>query len=91
MDALDDPKRAPKAGLPTLEDAIEGGSWLCGPTEVIIDKLMQVQAKWPGLEMVNMGLPVGTPQSLRLEQLERFGKEVIPAFNKKAATPVASD
>ena len=91
LDALGDPKRAPLAGLPTMEDAIEAGSWLCGPSELIIEKLMQVQEKWPGLEMVNMGLPVGAPQSLRLEQLERFGKEVIPAFKAKVVAPVAGD
>ena len=43
---------------------------------------MDVQSRYPGLEVVNIGSPVGTPQKVILEQLERFAKEVMPAFKK---------
>ena len=36
-----------------------------------------------GLEVVNVGQPVGTPQAVILEQLERFAAEVMPAFKSK--------
>ena len=85
--ATADPARARQAGLPTIRDAVEAGAWLCGPPEYIIDRLMEVQEKLPGLEYVNVGPVVGTPQTVVLEQLERFGEEVIPAF--KGAVPVA--
>ena len=37
----------------------------------------------PGLEVVNVGQPVGTPQAVILEQLERFSVQVMPAFKRK--------
>jgi alkanesulfonate monooxygenase SsuD/methylene tetrahydromethanopterin reductase-like flavin-dependent oxidoreductase (luciferase family) len=74
--------KARAANLPTIEDGVKGGSWLCGPAESITEKLMDVQSRYPGLEQINVGAPVGTPQNVILEQLERFGKEVMPAFKK---------
>ena len=74
--------KARSANLPTLEDGVKSGSWLCGPAESITEKLMDVQSRYPGLEQINVGAPVGTPQNVILEQLERFGKEVMPAFKK---------
>ena len=41
---------------------------------------MEIQHKYPGLEVVNVGQPVGTPQAVILEQLERFSAQVMPAF-----------
>jgi len=74
--------KARSANLPTLEDGVKAGSWLCGTAESITEKLMDVQSRYPGLEEINVGAPVGTPQHVILEQLERFGKEVMPAFKK---------
>ena len=73
---------ARSANLPTLEDGVKAGSWLCGTAESITEKLMDVQSRYPGLEEINVGAPVGTPQSVILEQLERFAKEVMPEFKK---------
>ena len=87
IEALGDPKRARLAGLPTIQDGVNAGGWLCGPPELIIEKLMAVQAAYPGLEQVNVGNVVGTPQSVLLEQLERFATEVMPAFKGKVAAP----
>jgi len=89
IEALADSKRAPSADLPTLEDAVESGSWVCGPPELIIEKIAALQKTLPGLEELNMGLPVGTPQSVLLEQLQRFGEEVMPAFKGQVAAPAA--
>ena len=82
--ALADPARAPTADLPTLEQAVAAESWLVGTPETIIEKMEEIEERWPGLDHVNMGLPVGTPQSVLLEQLELFGKEVMPHFKNKA-------
>ena len=89
IEAIADPKRARSANLPTLEQAIEAGSWLCGPPELIIEKLQDVQERYPGLEEVNVGSVIGTPQSVILEQLEIFAREVMPAFQSqdRAAAP----
>ncbi len=82
ISALASGSAAKTASLPTLEDGVEAGSWLVGPAELVTEKLMDVQSRYPGLEVVNIGSPVGTPQSVILEQLERFAKEVMPAFKK---------
>ena len=89
IEAIADPKRARSANLPTLEQAIEAGSWLCGPPELIIEKLQDVQDRYPGLEEVNVGSVIGTPQNVILEQLEIFAREVMPAFQSqdRAAAP----
>jgi alkanesulfonate monooxygenase SsuD/methylene tetrahydromethanopterin reductase-like flavin-dependent oxidoreductase (luciferase family) len=82
IEATGDPARARQANLPTLRHAIKAGAWLVGPPEQIAEQLMEVQEKYPGLEVVNVGQVVGTPQAVILEQLERFAAEVMPAFKK---------
>jgi hypothetical protein len=81
--AMRDPKLAKSVKLPTIADAEATGGFLCGPAELIIEKLKAIEKKYPGLERVNMSMPVGTPLSLWLEQHERLAKEVMPAFNIK--------
>ena len=78
------------ASLPTLEDGVKAGSWLCGPAELVTEKLLDVQSRYPGLEVINIGSPVGAPQSVILEQLERFAKEVMPEFKKQAKAGAGS-
>jgi hypothetical protein len=85
--AVADPACARQAPLPTLRDAVRAGAWLCGPPELIAARLMEVQDKYPGLERVHVGQVVGTPQRVIVEQLERFAREVMPAFKQHA--PVA--
>ncbi len=88
---LADPRIAPTADLPTLEAAVESGAWLCGPPEHIIERLEELQDKYPGLEHVHVGCTrMGTTLDVILEQLERFGTEVMPHFKaQKANTPVS--
>ena len=81
---LGDPAKARQAGLPTLEEAVAGGSWLCGPPESVIEKIQDIQERYPGLEAINVGSVVGTPQNVILEQLEWFGTEVMPVFKNQA-------
>jgi len=82
IDAVADPKRARQARLPTLRNAIKAGTWLIGPPELITEQLMEIQHKYPGLDVVNVGQPVGTPQAVILEQLDRFAAQVMPAFKR---------
>ncbi|MCY3542967.1 MAG: LLM class flavin-dependent oxidoreductase [Chloroflexi bacterium] len=78
--ALGDPDKVYTANLPTLDQAVESGAWLIGTPEQVTEQLMGVQERWPGLEEINIGMPVGTPQSVIIEQLEQFAEEVMPAF-----------
>jgi alkanesulfonate monooxygenase SsuD/methylene tetrahydromethanopterin reductase-like flavin-dependent oxidoreductase (luciferase family) len=83
IEATGDRKRALTADLPTLRHALKAGTWLIGPPELITEQLMAIQHRYPGLEVVNVGQPVGTPQAVILEQLERFSQQVMPAFRKQ--------
>jgi hypothetical protein len=75
-----DPKVAPTAKLPRIEDAIKAGGVLCGTPGEIVDHLKKLEKAYPGLDRISVSLSVGVPQTLCLEQLERFAKEVMPAF-----------
>ena len=90
IEAMSDPKRAPTAGLPTIDRAVERGGFLCGPPELIIEQLKAVEAEYPGMDRVSVGQPAGAPQKVILEQLEWFAKEVMPAF-KTAGAAVPAD
>ena len=89
--ALGDPSRARLAGLPTIEDGVRAGSWLCGPPELVAEKINNIQEMYPGLTQINVGSVVGTPQKVILEQLEWFGKEVMPQFKAQANVAVPAD
>ena len=78
--ATGDPSRIHNAGLPTLEEAAASGSWMVGPPDAVIESLSKLQERYPGLQEVNVGSVVGTPQSVVVEQLQRFAEEVMPAF-----------
>ncbi len=80
IEIMRDPKRAPFAKLPRIEDAIAAGGVLCGSPDQIIEHLKGLEQRYPGLDRVSVSLSVGVPKAVCLEQLERFGKEVMPAF-----------
>src|ERR1041385_1414905 len=78
--AMRDPKLAGTAKLPTIEDAVKAGGFLAGRPEDIIEQLKAVEKRYPGLNRVICATPLGTPLDVQLEDLERFAKEVMPAF-----------
>ncbi|MBV9018854.1 MAG: LLM class flavin-dependent oxidoreductase, partial [Alphaproteobacteria bacterium] len=80
IEIMRDPKRAPTAKLPRIEDAINSGGFLCGSPEQIVEHLKALEKRYPGLDRVSVSLSVGVPKSVCLEQLERFATEVMPAF-----------
>ncbi|HZA24987.1 MAG TPA: LLM class flavin-dependent oxidoreductase, partial [Dehalococcoidia bacterium] len=75
IEAMADPRRAPTAGLPTIERAVQRGGFLCGPPELIIEQLKELEEQYPGLDRVVMGHPVGTPEKVILEQLEWLAQD----------------
>ena len=53
---------------------------------------MAVQDQYPGLEQVNVAFThMGTSLATNLEQLEWFGKEVMPTFKVQAKAPAVAD
>ena len=88
---MSDPKTAPFAGLPTIEDAVKSGAFFCGPADRVIERLKQVEERYPALERIGVSHPMGTPQSVILEQLEWFAKEVMPSFPGRVEVALPAD
>lgn len=91
IEAMSDPKRAPTADLPRIEGAVEAGGFLVGTPEDVIAQLKQLEERYPGLDRISVGQPVGTPQAVITEQLEWFGKEVMPAFKGRVEEHAHAD
>jgi alkanesulfonate monooxygenase SsuD/methylene tetrahydromethanopterin reductase-like flavin-dependent oxidoreductase (luciferase family) len=83
IEAMADRRRAPHADLPTIEHAVRSGAFLCGPPSQMVDDLMKLEEQYPGLERVSVSHPIGAPESVMLEQLDRFAAEVMPAFTRR--------
>ncbi len=75
------PATARDAGLPTPRQQ----GWVLGPAERLVDRLLELEDQFPGLEEVMIGQPVGAPSGILLEQLELVGRDVIPAFRERQA------
>jgi len=86
IEIMRDPKRAPTAKLPRIEDAVKSGGFLCGNADDLIQHIKALEKKYPALDRVSVSLSVGVPEKVALQQLERFAKEVMPAF-KEAGRP----
>jgi alkanesulfonate monooxygenase SsuD/methylene tetrahydromethanopterin reductase-like flavin-dependent oxidoreductase (luciferase family) len=78
--AMRDPALAATTKLPRIEDAVKAGGFLAGTPADIIEQLKAVEKRYPGLDRVSCGMALGTPLAVALEQLDRFAKEVMPAF-----------
>ena len=66
--------------LPRIEDAVAMGGFLAGTPADIIEQLKAVEKRYPALNRVVCATPLGTPLAVQLEDLDRFSKEVMPAF-----------
>ena len=80
IEAVSNPGKARGVELPTLEAAVDNKVWLCGPAESIVEHLKEVEAKYPGVERVNLGSVMGMPQAVFKDQLTKFAEQVLPAF-----------
>jgi hypothetical protein len=66
----------------SCEGAIESGGWLCGPPDLIVEQLKELERAYPALEQVNANNLMSMPQTMMLKQLEWFAREVMPAFTR---------
>ena len=64
------------AGVPAVEDYTRVGAWFAGTPEEFVAHLRSLEQKYPGLEYIHVSNSMGTPQSVMLEQLAWFAKEV---------------
>jgi len=73
-------RRAQSPTAATIENGVQNRTWLCGPAEEFIGYLKEVERRYPGLEHVMVSCPLGTPKKIMKENLTRFAREVMPAF-----------
>jgi alkanesulfonate monooxygenase SsuD/methylene tetrahydromethanopterin reductase-like flavin-dependent oxidoreductase (luciferase family) len=71
------------AGVPAVEDYTKVGAWFAGTPEEFVAHLRSLEQKYPGLEYIHVSNSMGTPQSVMLEQLAWFAKEVKPHFGNR--------
>ena len=83
--AMRDPRLVGTVRLPMIEDAVKAGGFLAGRPEDIVEQLKTVEKRYPGLDRVICATPLGTPLDVQLQDLDRFAKEVIPAFRSTGA------
>ena len=88
--AMRDPALAGTVKLPTIEDAVKAGGFLAGTPADIIEQLKAVEKRFPGLDRVICATPLGTPLDVQLEDLDRFAKEVMPAFGASGKIAAAA-
>ena len=72
------------ANVPGVAETSASRSWYCGSAEGMVEYLKELETAFPGLEAVNVQSSMGTPQSVMVEQLERFAAEVMPAFKSQS-------
>jgi alkanesulfonate monooxygenase SsuD/methylene tetrahydromethanopterin reductase-like flavin-dependent oxidoreductase (luciferase family) len=84
VEMVANPATARQAGLQDPRDQ----GWILGPPQRVVERLLELEERYPGLEEVMVGQPVGTPRRVLLEQLELFGREVMPAFRARQQSRV---
>jgi hypothetical protein len=63
---------------------VQQKAWLCGPPELLIARLKEVEAAYPGLEHLMLHFAEGLPLAEFKKQLSLFAREVMPAFGASA-------
>jgi hypothetical protein len=66
--------------VPQVEHYLKTGTWFAGTPEALITHLRWIEEWCPGLETVSLSMPMGTPESIMLEQYRIVGEAVMPAF-----------
>ena len=66
--------------MPTLDHYMKLGSWFAGTPEQLIEHLKKLEARYPGMQHINLSTSMGTPKAVMLEQFQRVAEEVMPAF-----------
>jgi alkanesulfonate monooxygenase SsuD/methylene tetrahydromethanopterin reductase-like flavin-dependent oxidoreductase (luciferase family) len=69
-----------EAHVPSLDHYMRLGSWFAGTSQQLIEHLRKLEARYPGMEHINLSTSLGTPKAVMLEQFQRVAEEVMPAF-----------
>ena len=76
--------------VPSVENYMKMGAWFAGTSEELIALIKGFEEMFPGLEYINLSMPMCTPESMMIEQYTKIAEEVMPHFSggehvKKAA------
>jgi alkanesulfonate monooxygenase SsuD/methylene tetrahydromethanopterin reductase-like flavin-dependent oxidoreductase (luciferase family) len=69
-----------EGGVPSLDHYLKLGSWFAGTSQQLIEHLKKLEARFPGMEHINLSTSICTPKAVMLEQFQRIAEEVMPAF-----------
>jgi len=69
-----------EAGVPTVGDYMKMGAWFAGTPEELVSYLKELEARYPGMEHINLSTPMGTPLAIMLEQFQWVSEAVMPHF-----------
>ncbi len=72
-----------EAGVPRLEDYMKTGAWFAGTPEELVAYLKELEARYPGMEDINLSTPMGTPEAVMLDQFNWASEAVLPAFRRR--------
>ena len=64
----------------TLDRYMKLGSWFAGTPQQLVEHLKKLEARFPGMEHINLSTSLGTPKAVMLEQFQWVAEEVMPAF-----------
>ena len=67
-------------GAERVEHYMKTGAWFAGTPEELISHPRWIEERFPGLEIVSLSMPMGTPESIMLEQYRIVGEVVMPAL-----------
>jgi alkanesulfonate monooxygenase SsuD/methylene tetrahydromethanopterin reductase-like flavin-dependent oxidoreductase (luciferase family) len=68
------------AGVPTVEHYMKLGAWFAGTPGQLVEHIKGLEARFPGMEHINLSTSMGTPKAVMLEQFQWVAEEVMPAF-----------
>jgi alkanesulfonate monooxygenase SsuD/methylene tetrahydromethanopterin reductase-like flavin-dependent oxidoreductase (luciferase family) len=71
-----------EGGVPTVEHYMANGAWFAGSADEMVERLKGFEARYPGLETVNLSCSMGTPKDVMIEQYHRIAEEIMPHFGK---------
>jgi alkanesulfonate monooxygenase SsuD/methylene tetrahydromethanopterin reductase-like flavin-dependent oxidoreductase (luciferase family) len=72
-------------GVPDIEEGVRQKAWLIGPPSVVIERLRELEAEYPGLEHIVLHWPEGMPADEWISQLRAFARDVMPQFGRVTA------
>jgi len=72
-----------QADVPTLEHYMKLGAWFAGTPQQLVERIKQLNERYPGMEHINLSTSLTTPKAVMLEQFQWVAEEVMPHFKGK--------